>query len=71
MKKAEQANTLIVTHTFLLKIIETYIKFPDLFIHPEKLGRNFDVNKRLVNYCKILSFEKAIKQSLNKEKRGF
>ena len=70
-KKAECADTLLVTHTFLMKILETFVKFRDLFDSPQKLRRNFTVNRRLFDYCEMLTIENRIKQSLNKEKRGF
>ncbi len=70
-KKAERADTLLVTHTFLMKILETFVEFPDLFESTQKLRRNFTANRRLFDYCEMLTTENKIKQSLNKEKGGF
>ena len=60
-KKAERPDTLLVTHTFLMKILETFVKFPDLFESPQKLRRNFAVNRRLFNYCEMLTTENKAK----------
>ena len=54
LKKAEYTDILLVTHTFLMKILEAFIKFPDLFKYPQKLKGNFTVNKRLFDYCEVL-----------------
>ena len=67
LKANAKGGILCVTHTFLMKIIETCIKYPDLFEHPKKLARNFNVNQRLFEYCGMLKLAgKEIKQTLNK-----
>src|SRR3989338_10347816 len=66
LRKAKHTDTLFVTHTFLMKILETLIKSPDLFQHPQKIKRNVNLNKRLFEYCEILKLtNKEIKQTLN------
>ncbi|MBI2575501.1 histidine phosphatase family protein [Candidatus Woesearchaeota archaeon] len=48
-------NSLAVTHTFLMKIIQTLVKYPELFEKPHKIKRNFEINKRLFEYCDTLT----------------
>ncbi len=67
LKTAEGKNVLCVTHTFLMKIIETLVKFPFLFEQPQKLKRNFDTENRLFEYCEMLNLDdKKIREVLNK-----
>ncbi|MBI2141736.1 histidine phosphatase family protein [Candidatus Woesearchaeota archaeon] len=67
LRKAKDTDTLFVTHTFLMKILEKLIECPDLFKHPQKFIRNVNLNKRLFEYCEILKLtNREIKQTLNK-----
>ncbi len=67
LRNAKHKDTLLVTHTFLMKILETLIKYPNLFEHPQKIKKNLNLNKRLVEHCEIMKFtNREIKQTLNK-----
>lgn len=67
LRNAKDNNMLLVTHTFLMKILEMVIKYPDLFEHPQKIKKNINLNKRLFEYCEILKLtDMEIKQTLNK-----
>ena len=67
LKDAGNKDILLVTHTFLMKILETLIKSPDLFKHPQKVNKGINLNERLFEYCEILELtNKEIKQTLNK-----
>lgn len=67
LRNAKHEDTLLVTHTFLIKILERLTKCPDLFKHPQKFKMNIDLNKRLFEYCEILKLtNREIKQTLNK-----
>lgn len=64
---AKPKDTLLVTHTFLMKILETLTKSRDLFKHPQKVKKNVNLNDRLFEYCEILKLtDREIKQTLNK-----
>lgn len=46
-----KGKTVFITHTFLMKVIQTLLIYPDLFKSPRKLKNNFDTSKRLFDYC--------------------
>jgi hypothetical protein len=47
-------RVLMVTHTFFMKVVEAFAKYPDLFENPEKLKLCFSTGKKLVEYCGML-----------------
>ncbi len=56
LKNNPEGKYLLVSHSFFMKLLETYLHEPDLFEHPELLKRTFDNKMKTYEFGEGFTF---------------